>query len=34
MDIVDATRTQSGFVSGVSTRGELALYQAAQAYAS
>lgn len=34
MDIVEATRTQSGFVSGVSTRGALALYQAAQAYAS
>ena len=33
MDIVEATRTQSGFVSGVSTRGALALYQAAQAYA-
>ena len=33
MDIVEATRTQSGFVSGVSTRA-LALYQAAQAYAS
>lgn len=25
MDIVEATRTQSGFVSGVSTRGALAL---------
>ena len=34
MDIVEATRTQSGFVSGVSTRGALALYQAAQAYAA
>ena len=34
MDIVEATRTQNGFVSGVSTRGALALYQAAQAYAS
>ncbi len=31
---MEATRTQSGFVSGVSTRGALALYQAAQAYAS
>ncbi len=34
MDIVEATRMQSGFVSGVSTRGALALYQAAQAYAA
>ena len=34
MDIVEATRTQSGLVSGVSTRRALALYQAAQAYAS
>ena len=34
MDIVEATRTQSGFVSGVSTRGALALYQAAQAWAA
>ena len=34
MDIVEATRTQGGFVSGVSTRGALALYQAAQAYAA
>ena len=31
MDIVEATRMQGGFVSGVSTRGALALYQAAQA---
>ena len=34
MDIVEATRMQGGFVSGVSTRGALALYQAAQAYAA
>ena len=34
MDIIEATRTQSGFVSGVSTRGALALYQASQAYAA
>ncbi len=34
MDIVEATRSQSGFLSGVSTRGALALYQAAQAYAA
>mgnify|MGYP004571272319 FL=1 len=34
MDIVEATRTQGGFVSGVSTRGTLALYQAAQAWAA
>ena len=34
MDIVEATRTQSGFLSGVSTRGALALYQASQAYAA
>lgn len=34
MDIVEATRIQGGFVSGVSTRGTLALYQAAQAWAA
>ena len=34
MDIVEATRMQGGFVSGVSTRGALALYQATQAYAA
>ena len=34
MDIVEATRVQGGFVSGVSTRGTLALYQAAQAWAA
>lgn len=34
MDIVEATSMQGGFVSGVSTRGALALYQAAQAYAA
>ena len=34
MDIVEATRTQTGFVRGVSTRGALALYQAAQAWAA
>lgn len=34
MDIVEATRTQGGFVMGVSTRGALALYQAAQAFAA
>ena len=34
MDIVEATRSQSGFLSGVSTRGALALYQASQAYAA
>ena len=31
-DIVEATRMQGGYVSGVSTRGALALYQAAQAF--
>ena len=34
MDIVEATRTQGGFVMGVSTRGALALYRAAQAFAA
>lgn len=34
MDIVEATRTQVGFVMGVSTRGALALYRAAQAFAA
>ena len=34
MDIVEATRTQGGFVMGVSTRGALALYRAAQASAA
>lgn len=34
MDIVEATRTQGGFVMGVSTRGALALYRVAQAFAA
>lgn len=34
MDIVEATRTQGGFVMGVSTRGALALYRAEQAFAA
>lgn len=34
MDIVEATRTQGGFVMGVSTRGALALYRAVQAFAA
>lgn len=34
MDIVEATRREGSFVSGVSTRGAIALYQAAQAYAA
>jgi len=34
MDIVEGTRTESGFISGVSTRGAIALYKAAQAKAA
>ncbi len=34
MDIVEATRHESGFMSGVSTRGAIALYKAAQATAA
>lgn len=34
MDIIEGTREESAFVSGVSTRGALALYQASQAYAA
>jgi len=34
MDIVTATRTESQFVTGVSTRGAIALYQAAQVQAA
>jgi len=34
MDIIEATRTESGFISGVSTRGAIALYKAAQAKAA
>jgi len=34
MDIVEGTRTESGFISGVSTRGAIALYKASQAKAA
>ena len=34
MDIVSATRKESRFVAGVSARGAIALYRAAQAYAA
>ncbi len=34
MDIIEATRAESSFINGVSTRGSLALYQAAQAFAA
>lgn len=34
MDIIEATRTASGFAAGVSTRGAIALYRAAQAHAA
>ena len=34
MDLVEATRSASDFVSGVSTRGAIALYQASQAVAA
>lgn len=34
MDIITETRTQSGFLSGVSTRGAIALYQASQVMAA
>ena len=34
MDIVEATRSESNFVSGISTRGAIALYKAAQATAA
>jgi putative methanol dehydrogenase regulatory protein len=34
MDIVEKTRTESRFVTGVSTRGAIALYKASQAMAA
>ncbi|MCL2592991.1 MAG: MoxR family ATPase [Defluviitaleaceae bacterium] len=34
MDIIEATRTESQFISGVSTRGAIALYKASQATAA
>jgi len=34
MDIIEGTRTESGFISGVSTRGAIALYKATQAKAA
>lgn len=34
MDIVEKTRTESRFVTGVSTRGAIALYKASQAKAA
>ena len=34
MDIVEKTRTESRFVTGVSTRGDIALYKASQAMAA
>lgn len=34
MDIVESTRSESNFVSGISTRGAIALYKAAQATAA
>ena len=34
MDIVDETRRENSFVSGVSTRGAIALYKASQAIAA
>ena len=34
MDIIEATRTESSFVAGVSTRGGIALYKASQACAA
>lgn len=34
MDIIEGTRNESGFISGVSTRGAIALYKAAQAKAA
>lgn len=34
MDIIEKTRTESRFVTGVSTRGAIALYKASQAYAA
>lgn len=34
MDIIEGTRNESGFISGVSTRGAIALYKASQAKAS
>ena len=34
MDIVEKTRTESRFVTGVSTRGAIALYRASQAMAA
>jgi len=34
MDIIEGTRNESGFISGVSTRGAIALYKATQAKAA
>ena len=34
MDIIEKTRTESRFVTGVSTRGAIALYKASQAKAA
>ncbi len=34
MDLIQGTRTESGFLSGVSTRGAIALYQASQVTAA
>jgi len=34
MDIIEGTRNESGFISGVSTRGAIALYKASQAKAA
>ena len=34
MDIIEGTRTEDNFVTGVSTRGAIALYKASQATAA